>query len=735
MKKPLINQEKPEKRAITEPSPAANAPKSAAVAKPATPPEAKLEEPQAEIPATNLPQQKNAELAAAPEPVLETADGRKRVIIEKVTPEIDGGQFPIKRTVGEIVVVEADVFTDGHDSLSCILQYRKEGDADWQEAPMRPLVNDRWRGEFTVEAMGRYQYTVTAWTDAFKSWRHDLGRWVEAEDIALALRTGANLVGKTSQCATGEDAKWLAQRAAELISDQDLQQRRLLGLDEKLAQTMERNADRTLALSYGQTLGVVVDDERARFSAWYELFPRSCAPAPGKHGTFKDCEVWLPRIAEMGFNVVYFPPIHPVGRVNRKGKNNTLTPGPDDVGSPWAIGAAEGGHKDILPELGTLADFRRLVQKAKEHGLEIALDIALQCAPDHPYVQQHPDWFRWRPDGTVQYAENPPKKYQDIYPFNFETADWRALWDEIKSIFEFWIEQGVRIFRVDNPHTKPFAMWEWLITEVKKTTPNAIFLAEAFTRPKVMHRLAKLGYTQSYTYYAWRNTKWELIEYLTELTQTQSREYFRPNFWPNTPDILTEALQFGGRPAFISRLVLAATLTANYGIYGPAFEMMEHVAVKHGSEEYLDSEKYQIRYRSFEELNGPNSLCDFITLVNRIRKHNPALHYNWNLIFHQTDNEQMICYSKTTADGANIILVVVNLDPNYTQAGFTQLDLQGLGVDPDQPFQVHDLLTGASYIWHGSRNYVELNPHRMPAHVFQVRSGSHSERDFEPFSG
>ena len=678
-----------------------------------------------------------AEPAAPPKSKTEPGgvDGRKRVIIEGVTPEIDDGRFPIKRTVGETVVVEADVFTDGHDSLSCVLQYRKAGDDAWQEIPMRFLVNDRWRGEFPVLELGRYEYTVMAWVDAFKSWRHDLGRWVQAEDIALSLRVGAELAKKASQRATGADARWLAQRASELAGPQDLQYRRQLGLDEEFAQLMQRNADRALALPYGKVLGVVAEDERARFSTWYEMFPRSCSPVPGKHGTFKDCEAWLPRIAAMGFDVLYFPPIHPVGRVNRKGKNNTLTPGPDDFGSPWAIGAAEGGHKAILPELGTLEDFRQLVQKAREHGIDIAMDIALQCAPDHPYVKQHPDWFRWRPDGTVQYAENPPKKYQDIYPFNFETDDWRALWDEIKSIFEFWIQQGVRIFRVDNPHTKPFAMWEWLIGEIKKTTPNAIFLAEAFTRPKVMHRLAKLGYTQSYTYYAWRNAKWELAEYLTELCQGPGYDYFRPNFWPNTPDILTEALQFGGRPMFMSRLVMAATMTANYGIYGPAYEMMEHVAVKHGSEEYLDSEKYQLRYRSFQDLDGPNSLHDFITLVNRIRKRNPALQSNANLCIHGIENEQIICYSKATTNGANVILVVVNLDPNYTQAGMTQLDLAALGVDPHQPFQVHDLLTGAHYLWNGPRNYVELNPHRMPAHIFRIRHHLHTERDFDTFDG
>jgi starch synthase (maltosyl-transferring) len=673
----------------------------------------------------------------APEPTAPASavDGRKRVIIEDVTPELDGGRFAVKRTVGEVITVEADVFTDGHDALSCLLQYRKAGETTWQETPMRVVVNDRWRGEFSAAELGRYEYTILAWVDAFKSWRHDLSRWVQAEDVAIALRVGEQLVSKAAARATGEDARWLTQRASELTGQRDLEYRRQLGLDEFLSGLMARYADRSLALGYGKELAVIVDDERARFSTWYELFPRSCSAAPGKHGTFKDCEAWLPRIAAMGFDVLYFPPIHPVGRVNRKGKNNTLTPGPDDVGSPWAIGSSEGGHKDILPALGTLDDFRHLVQKAKEHGIAIALDIALQCAPDHPYVQQHPDWFRWRPDGTVQYAENPPKKYQDIYPFNFETADWQALWDEIKSIFAFWAAQGVRIFRVDNPHTKPFAMWEWLIAEIKQTTPDAIFLAEAFTRPKVMHQLAKLGYSQSYTYYAWRNTKEELTEYLTELTQGPGAEYFRPNFWPNTPDILTEALQFGGKPMFMTRLIMAATMTANYGIYGPAYEMMEHVAVKHGSEEYLDSEKYQVRHRDFSVLDGPDSLRDFIALVNRIRKRNPALHSDPGLRFHKIDNEQLICYSKATANLANVILVVLNLDPNYTQAGWTELNLAELGLDLHHPFQVHDLLSGAHYLWHGPRNYVELNPHRMSAHVFRIRSSLHTEQDFDTFDG
>jgi starch synthase (maltosyl-transferring) len=432
----------------------------------------------------------------------------------------------------------------------------------------------------------------------------------------------------------------------------------------------------------------------------------------------------------MGFDVLYLPPIHPIGRVDRKGKNNALVALPDDVGSPWAIGASEGGHKSVHPALGTLDEFRRLVAKAKEHGLEIALDIALQCAPDHPYVKEHPDWFRWRADGTVQYAENPPKKYQDIYPFFFETDDWQALYAELKSVFLFWIEQGVRIFRVDNPHTKPFPFWEWVIDEVKKSHPSTIFLSEAFTRPKVMRRLAKLGFTQSYTYFTWRNTKPELIEYLTELTQSEAREYLRPNFWPNTPDILPEYLQFGGRPAFMSRLVLAATLSANYGIYGPAFELCENTPREPGSEEYLHSEKYQLRDW---DLQRADSLKDFIARLNRIRRENPALHSNAGLRFHAIDNDELICYSKTSEDGANTVLVVANLDPYQVQAGWLELPLSELRLERERPFQVHDLLSGARYLWHGARNYVRLDPQVVPAHLLRLRRRVRSERDFDYF--
>jgi starch synthase (maltosyl-transferring) len=461
------------------------------------------------------------------------------------------------------------------------------------------------------------------------------------------------------------------------------------------------------------------------------MFPRSAVSEPGRHGTFKDVEARLAYVAELGFDVLYLPPIHPIGRDRRKGRNNALAASPEDVGSPWAIGAAEGGHKAVHPQLGTLADFRSLVARANSMNIEIALDIAFQCAPDHPYVKAHPEWFRWRPDGSVQYAENPPKKYQDIYPFNFESEDWRALWAELKSVFDFWIGQGVKIFRVDNPHTKSFAFWEWVLEAVQREHPEAIFLAEAFTRPRVMHRLAKLGYTQSYTYFTWRNTKRELTDYFTELARGPGREYFRPSVWPNTPDILHEMLQFGGRPAFMARLVLAATLAASYGIYGPAYELMEAVPREPGSEEYRDSEKYQLRHWDLERAD---SLREFVALVNRIRRDNPALHADGSLRFFPTDNEQLVCYAKSSDEGDNQIVVVVNLDPRNAHSGWIELDLGWLGIDPALQYQMHDLLTGARFLWQGARNFVMLDPNRAPAHVFRLRRRVHREQDFDYFA-
>jgi starch synthase (maltosyl-transferring) len=505
-------------------------------------------------------------------------------------------------------------------------------------------------------------------------------------------------------------------------------QARLVLEDEILVKLMALYPDRRFATATPCEFPVVVERDKACFSTWYEMFPRSCAPVPGQHGTFKDCEARLLYLARMGFDVLYLPPIHPIGQVHRKGKNNATMATPDDPGSPWAIGSAAGGHMAVHPQLGTLADFRDLLAKAQEYGIEIAIDIAFQCAPDHPYVQEHPEWFQWRPDGTVQYAENPPKKYEDIYPFHFETAHWQALWEELKHIVGFWIEQGVHIFRVDNPHTKPLRFWEWLINEIKGSHPEVLFLSEAFTRPKVQYHLAKRGFTQSYTYFAWRHTKEEITRYFTELTQTDIREYFRPNLWPNTPDILTEYLQHGGRPAFLIRLVLAATLGASYGIYGPAFELCEQHPRFEGSEEYLDSEKYEIRSWDLEQ---PQSLQDFITRVNRIRRENTALQSNQGLHFHPVDNPELLCYSKTTADGSNVVLVVVNLSPYHGHSGWVELQLDTLGLDPTQPVQMHDALSDTRYLWHGARHYVELHPHVVPAHIFRLRRRIRTEQDFE----
>jgi len=656
----------------------------------------------------------------------------RRVVIESLQPEIDGGKYPIKRTVGEPVVVEADINADGHDVLSAVVLFRSEPESTWRETVMRPLLNDRWQGQFSVESPGSYFYTVQAWVDAFQSWIRDTVKKFEAgQDISVAALLGARLVQSAANRARGVDSQKLAQFTAELKSLLDSGEAvATLARNAELAALMGRYADRSRATTYDKQLGVTVDREKARYSTWYEMFPRSCAVEPNTHGTFRDCIPRLGPVSEMGFDVLYFPPIHPIGRTKRKGRNNTPQPSPDDPGSPWAIGADEGGHVAIHPRLGTLEDLKELQTKARELGIEIALDLAFQCSPDHPYVKEHKEWFLERPDGSVQYAENPPKKYEDIYPFYFESEYASELCDELKKVVFYWIEQGIRIFRVDNPHTKPFDFWEWLIKEVRRTYPEVIFLAEAFTRPKVMYRLAKLGFTQSYTYFAWKNTKWELTEYFTELTQTPVREFMRPNVWPNTPDILTEYLQYAGRPAFMARLVLAATLSANYGIYGPAFELCENKALRQGSEEYLDSEKYQIRAW---DIASPASLKGLISRVNQIRREHPALQSDWSLRFHPLDNDQLIAYSKAAEDLSDIILVIVNLDPRYKQSGWIDVPLDDFKLDPDQTYQVHDLLTDARYLWHGSRNYVELNPLILPAHIFRVRRRLRTERDFDYF--
>jgi starch synthase (maltosyl-transferring) len=650
----------------------------------------------------------------------------RRVLIEHVRPSVDGGRYPVKRTAGEALEVRGNVFCDGHDTLAVVLRHRRAGGRSWEETPMRPLGNDVWTAAFDLEAHGEYEYMVEAWVDRFATWRHALEKKAGAGQIvASELLEGAALVRAAAGLAKAVDRRWL-EAQAELLAGSDAQDANVtVALDEALAALMARLDARTGAVQ-SQTLRVRAERERARYGAWYEIFPRS-ARGDGVHATLREAAKRLPEIAAMGFDVVYLPPVHPIGRAHRKGPNNTLQANPGDPGSPWAIGAAEGGHKAVHPDLGTLDDFDGFVAAAKKAGLEIALDIAFQCSPDHPYVSEHPEWFRRRPDGSIKYAENPPKKYQDIYPFDFECEDWRALWAELASIVAFWLDHGVRVFRVDNPHTKPFRFWEWLIAEIQEKEPGAIFLSEAFTRPRVMHALAKAGFTQSYTYFTWRNTKQELTEYFTELTQTDVREAMRPNLFANTPDILHEYLQFGGRPAFMSRLVLAATLGATYGIYGPVFELCYGVAVP-GTEEYMDSEKYQVRRW---DRNEKGHIRDLIALVNQARREQPALQYDHSLRFHPVSNEQLIAYTKASPDLKNVVLTVVNLDPHHVQDGWVSLPLHEFGIAADEPFQVHDVIGDARYLWNGEHNYVRLEPHACPAHVFVVRRRLRTEKDFD----
>jgi starch synthase (maltosyl-transferring) len=644
----------------------------------------------------------------------------QRVVIEGVLPEIDGGRFPITRTPGELVAVSANIFADGHDVIDAALQYRREGDGDWQYEAMQPIKNDRWEVQFRPRGVGIYFYTLRGWVDRFKTWARDLGKKADAgQNLSLDLKAGAQFVAAAAKRANPGDAQILNGLSARLrtIAGTDAAAAVAFSEDEDLLALMSRYRERTGDTVYEKELVVRVDRARARFSAWYEMFPRSCTTSAERPGTLRDCAEYVEYVADMGFDVLYLPPIHPIGATERKGKNNSTTPTASDPGSPWAIGSKDGGHKAIHPELGTLADLQTLRKKAELHGIELALDIAFQCSPDHPYVKEHREWFRSRADGSVQYAENPPKKYQDIYPLDFETANYVALAEELKSVILFWISQGIKIFRVDNPHTKPFAFWEWLIRETQREYPEAIFLAEAFTRPKVMYRLAKVGFTQSYTYFAWKNTKAELTEYFTEITEPPVSEFFRPNLWPNTPDILNEYLQKGGRPAFIARLVLAATLGANYGIYGPAFELMENVPVREGSEEYLDSDKYQVRVWNRKD---PKSLKGLIRRVNSIRRDHVALQHNYGLKFHLTDNPMLIAYSRTSEDRGDKILVVVNLDSVNRQMGWVDVVLKEFRLADGESYEMNDLLTDKKYIWQGSRNYVELNPAAIPAHIFRV---------------
>lgn len=635
--------------------------------------------------------------------------GKKRVLIEQVQPVVDGGLYPAKRTVGERVDVTAHIFGDGHDHLRGKVLYRPEGEKNWHQVELIPTLNDEWIGSFYTHQRGVYEFKIEAWVDHFDTWFDGIKKKVNARlDVKLELEEGALLLEQLHE-KTGAS---LGALAARLRGGYEDAVSTVMSADfNKVVHDNPLIENATESLVYR----IIVEPKKALFSTWYELFPRS-ASMHGGHGTFHDCVNLLPRVAAMGFDVLYLPPIHPIGKVNRKGKNNSVRAQEGEPGSPWAIGSDEGGHKAIHPALGTMEDYKHLIAEARKLGIDIALDLAFQCAPDHPYVTDHPEWFKQRPDGSIQYAENPPKKYQDIYPFNFETDHWEALWEELKSVILFWIEQGVTIFRVDNPHTKPIPFWQWAIGEVHKQYPDVIFLSEAFTRPKVMASLAKIGFTQSYTYFTWRVTKQEIIDYMRELVYGPSRNYFRPNFWPNTPDILPYHLQHQSENIFIIRLALAATLSSNYGMYGPAYEFCENTPVE-GKEEYFNSEKYEIRQYDWKKTNR---MTDIISLLNAIRKDNAALQSTWNVVFCAVENPHLIAYMKATDDMSNILLIVVNLDPHHGQAGFVQLPLQQLKLGLHIDVKLHDLATDEHYTWKQEWNYVELNPHKLPFHIFRL---------------
>jgi starch synthase (maltosyl-transferring) len=661
-------------------------------------------------------------------------NGQQRVFIENIQPQVNCGDFPVKRVIDEKIKISADIYCDSHDVLSAEVMHKFQDDKEWEATEMKFVINDEWKAEFSLDSIGSYFYTVRAWVDHFKSWHRDILKKIDAKvDINVDLQIGSNLIQEALDehgTMAEKEAAFLKKVQKEFNSDEAWEKKIGSVLDGKLYRTMVKYPVKQHVSQIEKNYEITVDRKRASFSSWYEVFPRSLNPYGEKHGTFNDVIEFLPYVSELGFDVLYLPPIHPIGETKRKGKNNSVTAQPGEPGSPWAIGGKEGGHKSIHPQLGTMDEFSELIQKAEEKGIEIAMDIAFQCSPDHPWVKEHPEWFRHRPDGSLQYAENPPKKYEDIYPINFESDDWQNLWEELKSVFIFWIEKGVKIFRVDNPHTKSFGFWGWAIQEIKNEHPDVIFLAEAFTRPKVMYNLAKQGFTQSYTYFTWRNSKYELETYLNELVNSKAREFFRPNFWPNTPDILPEFLQVANRAGYIQRLALAATLSSNYGMYGPAFELMENTPTEPGKEEYLDSEKYEIKNWNFDD---PKSLRKIIKRVNEIRRENEALQNTHSLKFHPIDNEALVCYSKTSDDLDNIILVVVTLDPHHTHGGWLHFPVTEFGMQPHDSYQVHDLISGAHFLWNGEHNFVELDPGVMPVHIFRVRRKVRTERDFDYF--
>jgi len=651
------------------------------------------------------------------------------ITIEHVHPELDSGRFPIKREVGDQLEVTADIFKEGHDLIGAVLRFKPLTDKKWQEVPMHHIDNDQWGGSFELTQNTRYQYTIGAYMRTFESWREELTKkHGVVKDLTSELLEGLALIQAAAKLAKGNDKTQLDDWLTTWSKQTTQESRVTVALDESLGALVGRCEERHGWTQYDPILEVVVDRVRARYGAWYEFFPRSQGTNPRKGTTFKDCEARLPYVRDMGFDVLYLTPIHPIGKTNRKGPNNSLKAGPNDPGSPYAIGSEAGGYDAVEPSLGTLEDFDHFQQAVRDHGMELALDFAINASPDHPYVREHPDWFKQRPDGTIKYAENPPKKYEDIYALDFYCQEWQKIWEELKRVILFWADRGVKIFRVDNPHTKPVAFWGWLIREVQDQHPDTIFLAEAFTRPKMMRALAKAGYSQSYTYFTWRNAKYEMTEYLTELTQSEMKEYFRPNFFTNTPDILPEVLQQGGRPAFKFRVVLAATLSPSYGIYS-SYELCENRALPE-REEYLDSEKYEIKVWDWDR---PGNIRDYITRINQIRRDNPALHELENLRFYQADNDHIIFYGKSTADKQNTILVAVNMNPFEVQEGTLHIPIVELGIPDHETYQLHDLLTDTYYLVKGEAYHLRLDPHAEPAAIFAVRRWSHREQDFDYF--
>ncbi|WP_397447459.1 alpha-1,4-glucan--maltose-1-phosphate maltosyltransferase [Polaribacter sp. R77954] len=640
---------------------------------------------------------------------------QSRIVIENVAPQINNGTVFIKRVVNEIVNVTADVLVDGHDILQASLLYKHSSEKQWSETRMQPTINDEYTASFITTKQGYYAYKIQGWVDYALNWQHGIHRKIDDnQHVNSELLEGAELLENSLEKVSEEDKNYLLHLIFIFKNTETYHEAIKEAISERLTKILIENPEKLLTQTTTE-LQVYVDREKARFSTWYEFFPRSASDQEGKHGTFKDCHRLLPRVAKMGFDTLYFPPIHPIGEVNRKGKNNTTVAQDGDVGSTWGIGSKHGGHKDIHPELGTLDDFKNLINEAKNLGIEIAMDYALQAAPDHPWVTDHPDWFKWRPDGTVQYAENPPKKYQDILPIYWESKDYKNLWKECLDTLLYWIDCGINVFRVDNPHTKPYYFWGWVIEEVKKQHPDVLFLAEAFTKPKVMQQLAKQGYTQSYTYFTWRTSKHELIEYMTELTQTDQKEYMKPNFWPNTPDINPHHLQGAPESMYILRYALAATLSSNIGIYGPVFEQRIDAPIA-GKEEYYMSEKFQIcNYDWFKE----NKLTTLISKINSIRKENESYQQTNNIKFLETQNNQLIAFYKWNLDRTNETLTVISLDAYNSQSGSVQLPLHDLGINHGHKVEVLDLVTRNSYDWYNEWNYVELHA-TLPFHIFKI---------------